>query len=228
MELVKAIRKAWEWKSQPATALTDGSYKAIIGGCSILEPTLSLFSPNMLAQSSAFGSLTLRVFYYIKWQIRLGDTWGLLILSSIASRHQSFQSRERHDTIRSIVSSLVDEGGELMSDNEQITPLQTSGEDYTDRNWEPDPIDAGSGKYPSSCFRIWLTDRPFLDFRTNKPSDVVSTLVSIYDSKDLFVKELQSLLAQRLLLVRDGNYEKEVCHLVYKMLRLLTQRHTED
>ena len=78
----------------------------------------------------------------------------MLILSSIASRHQSFQSRERHDTIRSIVSSLVDEGGELMSDNEQITPLQTSGEDYTDRNWEPDPIDAGSGKYPSSCFRI--------------------------------------------------------------------------
>src|ERR1700728_3114545 len=37
------------------------------------------------------------------------------------------------------------------------------------------------------------------EFRTNKPSDVISTLVSIYDSKDLFVKELQILLAQRLL-----------------------------
>jgi hypothetical protein len=49
-----------------------------------------------------------------------------------------------------------------------------------------------------------------IDFRANKPSDVVSTLVSIYDSKDLFVKELQVLLAQRLLAVTDGNYEKEV------------------
>jgi anaphase-promoting complex subunit 2 len=49
-----------------------------------------------------------------------------------------------------------------------------------------------------------------IDFRTNKPSDVVSTLVSIYDSKDLFVKELQVLLAQRLLAVTNGNYEKEV------------------
>ena len=73
-----------------------------------------------------------------------------------------------------------------------------------------------------------MTDSPFSDFRTNKPSDVVSTLVSIYDSKDLFVKELQSLLAQRLLLVRDGNYEKEVCHLVYRMLSPLMQRHTEN
>ena len=50
-----------------------------------------------------------------------------------------------------------------------------------------------------------------IDFRANKPSDVVSTLVSIYDSKDLFVRELQVLLAQRLLAVTDGNYEKEVC-----------------
>lgn len=50
-----------------------------------------------------------------------------------------------------------------------------------------------------------------VDFRANKPSDVISTLVSIYDSKDLFVKELQVLLAQRLLAVTDGNYDNEVC-----------------
>ena len=48
-----------------------------------------------------------------------------------------------------------------------------------------------------------------LDFRTNKPSDVISTLVSIYDSQDLFVTELQVLLAQRLLAIKDGNFERE-------------------
>ena len=47
-----------------------------------------------------------------------------------------------------------------------------------------------------------------LEFRTNKPSDVISTLVSIYDSKDLFVKELQVLLAQRLLAISEDNTEK--------------------
>lgn len=62
-----------------------------------------------------------------------------------------------------------------------------------------------------SHFVYLLTiDATVKDFRTNKPSDVISTLVSIYDSKDLFVKELQVLLAQRLLAITDGNFEKEV------------------
>lgn len=39
---------------------------------------------------------------------------------------------------------------------------------------------------------------------------MISTLISIYDSKDLFVKELQVLLAQRLLAISDGKFEKEV------------------
>lgn len=59
------------------------------------------------------------------------------------------------------------------------------------RSREPEPIDAGP------------------DFRINKPSDTTSTLVSIYDSKDLFVKELQVLLAQRLLAIQDGNFDNE-------------------
>ncbi|KAI5119040.1 hypothetical protein M0805_005906 [Coniferiporia weirii] len=99
--------------------------------------------------------------------------------------------RERSDTIRSIVASLVGEGGDLVDENEPPQPLQMQVEDYSDPNWEPDPIDAGP------------------EFRTNKPSDVISTLVSIYDSKDLFVKELQVLLAQRLLAITDGKFEKE-------------------
>jgi anaphase-promoting complex subunit 2 len=93
------------------------------------------------------------------------------------------------------VASLVvdsESGDSLVDDDGPIQPLQSPQvDDYTDPNWEPEPIDAG------------------LDFRANKPSDVVSTLVSIYDSKDLFVRELQVLLAQRLLAVTDGNYEKE-------------------
>ncbi|KAI0045093.1 ubiquitin-protein ligase [Auriscalpium vulgare] len=103
--------------------------------------------------------------------------------------------RERPDTIRSIVASLVadsESGDSLVDENEPIQPLSVAQiDDYMDPNWEPEPIDAGP------------------EFRTNKPSDVISTLVSIYDSKDLFIKELQVLLAQRLLAVTDGDYEKE-------------------
>ena len=61
-----------------------------------------------------------------------------------------------------------------------------------------------------------ITDIILLDFRTNKPSDIISTLVSIYDSQDLFIKELQVLLAQRLLAIKDGNFDKEVCSFLIK------------
>lgn len=61
--------------------------------------------------------------------------------------------------------------------------------------------------YFSRASILWATS----DFRANKPSDIISTLVSIYDSKELFVKELQVLLAQRLLAITDGNFDREVC-----------------
>jgi len=43
-----------------------------------------------------------------------------------------------------------------------------------------------------------------------RPTDLVSTLVSIYDSHDLFIKELQSLFSHILLRSRDGNFDAEV------------------
>jgi len=125
--------------------------------------------------------------------LRIIDPPGVL-LYKVADRIRRYL-RERPDTIRCIVASLVgdgESGDSLVDDTEPIQPLQgPQMDDYMDPNWDPEPIDAGP------------------DFRANKPSDIFSTLVSIYDSKDLFIKELQVLLAQRLLAVTDGNYDKE-------------------
>jgi len=69
--------------------------------------------------------------------------------------HPSFNSRaetlprDRPDTIRSIVANLVgdeDSNDSLVDENEPIQPLQQQeAEDYSDPNWEPEPIDAGPG-----------------------------------------------------------------------------------
>ncbi|KAJ6453076.1 hypothetical protein C8R45DRAFT_1056934 [Mycena sanguinolenta] len=124
--------------------------------------------------------------------LRIVDPPGVLLFK-VADPIRRYL-RERPDTIRSIVANLVgddDSGDSLVDENEPIQPLQQlATEDYSDPHWDPEPIDAGP------------------DFRTNKPSDVISTLVSIYDSKDLFVKELQVLLAQRLLAITDDNFDK--------------------
>jgi anaphase-promoting complex subunit 2 len=58
-------------------------------------------------------------------------------------------SSDRPDTIRCIVASLVvdgESGDSLVDDDEPIQPLQSAQvDDYTDPNWEPEPIDAGPG-----------------------------------------------------------------------------------
>ena len=66
-----------------------------------------------------------------------------------------FTPRERSDTIRSIVASLVGEGGDLVDENEPIVPLQSHVEDYADPLWEPEAIDAGPGKW--SVLSIFLS-----------------------------------------------------------------------
>ena len=60
--------------------------------------------------------------------------------------------RDRPDTIRCIVASLVgdgESGDSLVDENEPIQPLQQAQfDDYTDHKWEPEPIDAGPGISP--------------------------------------------------------------------------------
>ena len=84
------------------------------------------------------------------------DPWQKLLI-------QTKSNRERPDTIRCIVASLVgdgESGDSLVDDNEPIQPLQQQQEeDYSDPNWEPAPIDAGPGmsdivvfKGSPSCF----------------------------------------------------------------------------
>ncbi|KIJ17647.1 hypothetical protein PAXINDRAFT_72256 [Paxillus involutus ATCC 200175] len=125
--------------------------------------------------------------------LRIVDPPGVLLFK-VADPIRRYL-RDRPDTIRCIVASLVgdgESGDSLVDDNEPVVPLQQQEiENYGDPEWTPEPIDAGP------------------DFRASKTSDIISTIVSIYDSKDLFVKELQVLLAQRLLALKGGNVDRE-------------------
>ncbi|KAN0087485.1 Cullin homology [Tylopilus felleus] len=125
--------------------------------------------------------------------LRIVDPAGVLLFK-VADPIRRYL-RDRPDAIRCIVASLVgdgESGDSLVDDNEPIQPLQQPEiENYADPEWTPEPIDAGP------------------DFRASKTSDIISTIVSIYDSKDLFIKELQVLLAQRLLAIKDGNFDRE-------------------
>src|SRR5438045_628854 len=72
----------------------------------------------------------------------------------------------------------------------------TVGEDqpgyYEDMKWEPTPIDASP------------------DYRKTTSGDIVTMLLNIYDTKEVFTKELQIILAERLLASKEYQVEKEV------------------
>ncbi|KAJ5670057.1 uncharacterized protein N7477_005420 [Penicillium maclennaniae] len=118
--------------------------------------------------------------------------------------------RDRDDTVKVIVSGLL---AEPLAANKQALPssgdtlVELSTElakahqlsmqnntidlDWDDMNWVPDPVDAAP------------------DYRKSKSSDVIDSLISLFDSKETFVKELQSLLGDRLLQKRE-DFDQEI------------------
>lgn len=130
-----------------------------------------------------------------------------VLLAQIAAEMRSYL-RGRRDTIPCIVAGMVDEEGDLLKelrgdggDIENGTvrlelreKQEDEAEDYTDDGykWVPAPVDAP------------------VDYTRNKTADVIQLLVSIYDSNELFVRELQRMLAERLLAIRDYNFSREL------------------
>ncbi len=124
--------------------------------------------------------------------------------------------RDREDTVKVIVTGLFSdvedvEGEPLPPDaeilNEAASELKEHGienakdeegdTDWNNLNWVPDPIDAAS------------------DYRKSKNFDVIGSLTSLFESKDTIVKELQTMLSDRLLQNRkDFNQETTVMELL--------------
>ena len=138
--------------------------------------------------------------------------------------------KSRSDTVRCIVTALTDddhsslnkemlirsdsqtnENGEDGKSGAIEMNLPNEGEKCTAANfeqWKPDPIKLNS-----------LDD----NMKTSRFSDIVSILVNIYETKDLFVEEYQKLLSQRLL----SKYDECNLDTEFRNLELLTLRFSD-
>lgn len=113
--------------------------------------------------------------------------------------------RNREDTVRSVVSSLTEDAGSELAEelaNFAAEDGDTEKEDMWDE-WNPDPVDAD----------------PKVNSNDRKSSDIISMLVNVYGSKELFVNEYRTLLADRLLAQSIINTDKEIRYLELLKLR---------
>jgi len=134
--------------------------------------------------------------------------------------------RQRENTVRCIITSLTDAevGGDLYEElrRQDARPLEhgqadsDDEEEPPDMNWiPPPPISKERGN--------------FLVTGTGASGDILSMLVSIYGSKDLFVDEFRLMLADKLLANLTFDTDKEVHTLELLKLRFgeLSMRNCE-
>nr|XP_018258924.1 anaphase-promoting complex subunit 2 [Kwoniella dejecticola CBS 10117]OBR81082.1 anaphase-promoting complex subunit 2 [Kwoniella dejecticola CBS 10117] len=147
-----------------------------------------------LLHPGAETKLVLSLYISTIRSLRILDPPGVL-LHKVASPIRK-HLRDRPDTIKCIVATLVE--GEELGDENETAGLIKDGEgddqieDWSDPKWDPEPVDAAP------------------EFRSGKAGDIVSTLVSIYQTREVIIKALQVLLATRLLAVKDYDAVKEI------------------
>ncbi|ODV91555.1 hypothetical protein CANCADRAFT_55404 [Tortispora caseinolytica NRRL Y-17796] len=96
--------------------------------------------------------------------------------------------RERSDTVSLIVAGMLNrEDSPISYISESIKKKQAyrdTGDDYNDPAWVPDPVDAAP------------------DFSSSQ-MDIVGSLLNIFESNDVFIREISNCLASDLLKVRE-------------------------
>ncbi|KAF9097263.1 Anaphase-promoting complex subunit 2 [Mortierella sp. AD031] len=140
--------------------------------------------------------------YAIKY-LRIMDPLGVML--DRTARQINLYLRTRDDTMRAIVSCIVDDSSDLLTNLNEGIPaaMEADDEGSDDENWVPEPVHAG----------------PDLSSARRKMADIISVLASIYDTNDRFIEEFQAILADRLLQATDFNVDREVRQLELLKLR---------
>lgn len=196
-------------------ALKDLKY--CIGKCTgyrekVIDSLKESFEMRLLHPGVATNDILTAYIQAIR-ALRILDSSGVILELVCDSVKKYLISRE--DTVRCIITALTDENSELIPELTKNTQPVDEGNQSDDeyicenwQNWEPDPLDAEK-----------LTNSS----RSLRTSDIVSILVNIYESKDMFCDEYQRLLAQKFLSTFECNEENE-----RRYLELLTLRFGES
>ena len=181
-----------------------------------LTSTFSTVINHRLLQPGASTKQILQVYISIIKAFTLLDPKGVL-LDRVARPIRRYL-RERADTVSIVVGGLLtdpedsDTAGdafielaiEMAKQDSLLSAEDADLElDYDDMEWMPDPVDAGP------------------EYKKSKGSDVIGSLISLFESRDVFVKEFQNIFGERLL-KKEYEFDREI-----RVLELLKLRFGE-
>jgi len=156
---------------------------------------------NRLLQAGASTDAIISTYIRLVKALRVYDPTSVT-LEAVTGPTMSYL-RSRSDTIRCIIRSLTEDSqSELYKElrRPRAGPIQEEDDSDEDAHmdsstgWEPDPVTADPSK-PS---------------RSRHNTDIISMLVNIYGSKELFVSEYRSMLKDKLLCAPiDAAYDTE-------------------
>ncbi|XP_058861303.1 anaphase-promoting complex subunit 2 [Acipenser ruthenus] len=149
---------------------------------------------------------------YISAIMALRELDPSMVILQVACEPIRKYLRTREDTVRQIVAGLTGDtegSSELANELSKADPVTLEhGQDSDEETagpeeWLPDPIDAEADKCGSK----------------RRSSDIISLLVSIYGSKELFISEYRSVLADRLIHQLSYNTAREIRNVELLKLR---------
>lgn len=114
--------------------------------------------------------------------------------------------KHRDDIIQKLVIGLIDDSSsnELIALNVELSKLEKRKlkiDEFSDLNWVPDPIDA------------------LPDFKNFKIKDIIESLISIFDSKEIFINEFTKFFGTKLINRSENDINK-----ILKLINLLKLR----
>ncbi|KAI4172780.1 MAG: hypothetical protein LQ343_003372 [Gyalolechia ehrenbergii] len=205
------------WKKDSKGAVEDlKRYVTTTAARTHLTNSFSEVLGRRLLQPGAATTAILQIYISIIRAFAILDPKGVL-LDRVARPIRRYL-RDRDDTVAIVVSSLLADSkdpspgpdvlSELADEMENSDDVSAQEDDdadldFEDMEWMPDPVDAGP------------------DYRNSKRLDVIGSLISLFETKDIFVKEFQQILGERLLR-NEQNFEKEI-----RVLELLKVRFGE-
>lgn len=199
------------------------SYVTSSAARSQLSSTFSNAIAHRLLQPGASTIEILQVYVAVIRAFTVLDPKGVL-LDRVARPIRRYLC-ERDDTVNIVVGGLLADPDaeddleaiagtalvELAREMNANPGMKSDGDDeheadldFDDMNWMPDPVDAGPDYKKSS-----------------QNSDVIGSLISLFESRNIFVLEFQKILAERLL-QQEYDFEREI-----RVLELLKMRFGE-